>query len=1033
MTGAMTGFRCWTVQDVRETVYSDIGALSIGADAVFLAAHTPMGIRHTKGTSLLDAGAGERQVLQALTSGMDELDRNTVVAVIGASGTGKSHIVRWVHAHLDRDRDEYQVLYVPRAIQTLRELLRRLVTELPGVDGGDFLKRVDAAVGSVSEEHLADKLLEEMRGVLTWSIEERPPVDGETEEGRTSREERNSLLGEPDEQGKRRDGLADLLALPELNKWLLRADGLLREVARSGQARASRRDEQHIGFSMADLPVRNAALLREARTRPQLHEILTVVRNDPGPALAMLDEALQIAAPRAFGMRSSDGDTLESLFIRSRRVLREQGRQLVLVFEDLAQFGLVDGELYDQFVTPPGADLAPLRVLFAITDSPFVRVPETVKTRITHEFWVYSDALADRKVFLARYLNLVRLGRRAVENDRNRASPGTDAWVRNACDTREDGLPCRFRDACHSDFGAVDVAGIGNVGLYPYNHYALERGLAGPAAKPAGEESVTPRRLLDTLITDELLVADMQLQKSTYPYPELIQRFEFRPQLPKGHLLAGQQGELAERYYRALVLWGAEQPLAPAVAEAFDLTAVVTRSAPPAGVADPVVAPAGAAPVTAALPVPRVNSPLPALLQWQNLKDLPDKEADVYRSQLVALVRNRIQLDQDLFHVAGGDGQQRLADILNLTTFHIVDARGRRAGKADLQFDIEPEDSGVQLLFGTRWLYEHGHWSTADGTWDWQGYSVDDVMVAVESQLDEWAEAVRSRFHADVRGRGIARAALGVNAIALLAFGVPAESLATVNDVLRPPSAPRGPTIDDWPDAELSTAIRKVRTEELVGGFAAVRQGPGGAPQLVDGVELEDGLREAVAAPAAFLRATADTYTEIAPTVAEAADGLLKALDSIAANHLAGAEESLLALRNGLAGCVPAVVADNADRVAHEAFRAGLFRPVDGWRRFGGEIEKLRRLPLERLAEWHVDRTAPPIDGLLRTRPWLGVATAAAGALRFVQECLDATVRECARRGRITGDVERAEHAVRDKFAEVRVLVQALTAEEIRD
>jgi hypothetical protein len=46
MTEAMTGFRCWTGRDVRETVYSDIGALSISADAVFLAAHTPMEIHH---------------------------------------------------------------------------------------------------------------------------------------------------------------------------------------------------------------------------------------------------------------------------------------------------------------------------------------------------------------------------------------------------------------------------------------------------------------------------------------------------------------------------------------------------------------------------------------------------------------------------------------------------------------------------------------------------------------------------------------------------------------------------------------------------------------------------------------------------------------------------------------------------------------------------------------------------------------------------------------------------------------------------
>ena len=59
------------------------------------------------------------------------------------------------------------------------------------------------------------------------------------------------------------------------------------------------------------------------------------------------------------------------------------------MFEDLAQFGLFDGDLYDHFAIQPGDELAPIRALFAITDGKFeVNVPDTVRTRLTHQFRV---------------------------------------------------------------------------------------------------------------------------------------------------------------------------------------------------------------------------------------------------------------------------------------------------------------------------------------------------------------------------------------------------------------------------------------------------------------------------------------------------------------------------------------------------------------------------------------------------------------------------------------------------------------------
>ena len=97
----MEKFRCWSGENVGQTVFSDIGALASGADAIFLAAHTPVALEHKKGPEVDDQSSGEAQVLDALLGAVSVEKSNTLIAVTGGTGSGKSHVVRWVNAHVD--------------------------------------------------------------------------------------------------------------------------------------------------------------------------------------------------------------------------------------------------------------------------------------------------------------------------------------------------------------------------------------------------------------------------------------------------------------------------------------------------------------------------------------------------------------------------------------------------------------------------------------------------------------------------------------------------------------------------------------------------------------------------------------------------------------------------------------------------------------------------------------------------------------------------------------------------------------------
>ncbi|MBD2893499.1 hypothetical protein amrb99_24200 [Actinomadura sp. RB99] len=1026
MSNSMKGFRCWSARSVRETVYSDIGALPSGADAVFLAAHSPMSLAHPKGEQQPDSDSDERQVLDALLSGIGDEDRNTLIAVTGGSGAGKSHVVRWVHAHLDRADEGYHVLYVPRAVQTIRELLRRIVVGLPGDGGEEFMERIDAAVGNTGPAELQDRLLEEMRFALNWALEPQLPRDGESEKEREAREERNSLLGDADELGKRRNGLADLLALPPVNRVLLRKEGRLHRFVASVYEETSRRDGEQEKFEPEDLPLRETGVLRALAGNADLKGLWEIVRYDPAPALDLLDEALRKAVPRALGMRTSgSGVTLDELFRRSRQLMRRQGKELVLLFEDLAQFGLIDGELYDQFATQPGADLAPLRVVFAVTDAPYNKLPETVQTRITHQFKIESSALADREAFVARYLNLVRVGRKDVESAWSRVQgDSTEGWVRNACNTREDGLPCRVRDECHAGFGTVEVSGLGRVGLYPYNDVAVRRSLNNRG------KDATPRDILDVCVSETLIEAEAHIGRGTYPHDRVRDRFDFTIRRSKDTILAGHTGEQADRLFRALVVWGDESSLNSIVADAFSLEVPAGRE--PVSPTPPKASPPE--PNPAEKPVPLRPSPLPQLFQWQVGDRLPDSETDLYRDLLYQLVRSRLDLEYALFHTASGEGARILNEIFNRTSFDFgKDARGRRAGTGKVLFSIGRDDDTIRVLAAARWFYDNGHWVPENGVWPWpEGYNPFDLMVGLECRLDDWADQVRTAFIERVRGRGLARAAVGARAVALIAAGLSPASVQRVDDVMTAGAPASTPATPSWAAADRAARdiLLNPSIRDLVGEVAAVRQGDTGAAELVDAVELEEGLKQALRAPVVFLRNVVEEFREAAPVLAGSADSLVTAVEQAAPGQLHEIGTAVEALVLGLQGQEPAAVARKAREVGRRALDSGFFRPADGWSAFSDALETLESVPAGLPLDQYVSDRQHEASDALTTQHWTRVAVRGAGALEVIRRSMMATRLECERSDGVSGNLDQQAQDVRQKLGQAREHLHALGSAE---
>ena len=109
--------------------------LTESSDAVFLATHHPA---HILRRPFRQEGGGilytEEQVRHhLLTDPADPL----IIPVLGQSGSGKSHLVRWLKASLDETDEKLHVVHIPKYETSLKLVIERVIA---GFDNSDFNK-----------------------------------------------------------------------------------------------------------------------------------------------------------------------------------------------------------------------------------------------------------------------------------------------------------------------------------------------------------------------------------------------------------------------------------------------------------------------------------------------------------------------------------------------------------------------------------------------------------------------------------------------------------------------------------------------------------------------------------------------------------------------------------------------------------------------------------------------------------------------------------------------------------------------------
>jgi hypothetical protein len=984
-------FRCWRSAQVYETVVGDIGALRTQDDAVFLAAHARVPIQQLSGPKA--RGQGEVQILNALRDQIGLAGRNTLIAVTGDVGTGKSHAVRWVYAHLDDDPLRYKTIYVPRDLSTLRSLLGRILGGLPGEKARQAERQLNDAIGEKSDSQLRDELIDNLRQVLNYELPDQGPGDQDADD----REARAFLLGKREDRSvRRRDGLGDILLNLRVIQHLSRDGGTIASVIHSIQASRGGRDESYPHFTPDDI-ARNAADIIN-RLDPDARWVWELVRTEPKPAVALLNEALQRAVSMTLGF-GTGGLTLNEVFNETRELLRHEGKELILLFEDLALFGLVDDDLYDQFSQQPLDDYCPLRVVFAITTAKYLVMPDTVRDRVTHHYDIQNiesgedDADPAMVTFVARYLNNARVGRdaliaaRAAADERTREN-GT--WVPNACDIREQGQqPCRHRDECFEAFGSVDTGPSGQVGLYPHNEVSLRRAFR----HLRDENRLSPRSLVNEVTQSFLVTAGPEIGARIFPTEEIRNWLFMGVNRARETIVREDElpsAEARERLLRARIGWADGEFEHPGIHLAFDLPGHVTDAGTLPG-PEPIHT----------LPEPPSPTPKRAtdrvqfLYDWESsVARLPVREMESFRKTFHDWTIARLDLGRHLVNVGSGMIELILRRIFPETAFVIDFASGAEPAPGRLRFDVPQSSPGLRLLLAACWFGDHGHWDPAapDRQWDFPAnFQSADLQVELENFLSSCAAAVEERFLQVITSAGGARPAAAVVALRAAALRVLGQlGREDVAQVIAAVAQDRDDITDSWSPAWAELArpameITRSLDAGLIADFAAARQGDTGEPIVVDAAALEPAGHEAIDDPAAVAPGLGE-FSDMFSEIERARAGLTVNW----AEALASERQELLVGLQFLRGAVESTDRDIvgwAEELGTRANDDRVFRPVGTYLRFRQEIEAMKSASRDAFDGWIASEAAAIFDA----QSWAPQARSYAAALQFVLEAMEAT------------------------------------------
>ncbi|MDQ8206666.1 protein DpdH [Coraliomargarita sp. SDUM461003] len=501
------------------------------SNAVFLAVHQPMRLTRTtfSATNSNTKDVKEKDLLEAFLS--DDLPSGTLLLpIVGSSGVGKSHMIRWLDAHLRGRQDgvKRHVVRIPKSA-SLKSVLNLILCDL--IETSGTYRKLHEELSSASMPKELDDATYGLLSKLIVALERNFRAARERIASGNERENDRKRMTHCSPQC-----LPSLLGDPTLKAHFAAYDksgelGVLARIASRYINGSADVDGPQNMFREEDLEFGDDVNLSEVSGPVRIY--LNVLKQQNGKNRSDAIYFLNEVVDQSLGeLLDFGGSSLTDLFVRIREQLLVDDIELVLLVEDFAALAGIQFSLLDAIIREGIRDgkkvLCTMRTALAVTEGySNLLSQETVMTRAQYVWHISdfpfsseSDAVKVYSNFVGGYLNASRWGKTEIETRHGGLSSidKSDVWLPDYYQQIKEELSEDDVDLIQA-FGTSDSG----VSLFPFNKGVI-RQLVQNYFKKGDKFEFNPRKLINRVLRDTLVDHRRAFDQGQFP-PENFQEF----------------------------------------------------------------------------------------------------------------------------------------------------------------------------------------------------------------------------------------------------------------------------------------------------------------------------------------------------------------------------------------------------------------------------------------------------------------------------------------------------------------------------
>lgn len=600
------------------------------ADSQLLAVHESMHLDRVEFHSGKVIQVGEGALLDFL------LEHNRPLPLIGASGVGKSHLVRWVHAQLKRREDhaKYHIIRIPKNA-SLPRVLTTILEDLNGEQYQSIREKVNGVGQQLIPENVAEHIALKLRQALNAAWKSAVEELQQEQMGKIQLDESRKKKLKEIQQHAASTRLPALFFDSVMTQYFTDPGACLHNIALRFCKGADDDSIANLRYEMSSEDFTFSGLnLRQVSSAvfPYLVNQQLLTSDEKKQAAArVVNEVIPQALGDTFGeLFSFNRASFQDLMRMIRRQLLAEDRSLILLVEDLAATSAIEDVLIDCLLEEEEYEgkkvLCTLNSIIAVTEGhdSFKRHRNTLGTRARYE-WVIqqqhaseSDTSLKKRVvdFCGRYLNAARHGAVALEKYHHQQDGqryrDTPVW--------------QDQEVLENESAAPALASFGQSShghpLFPFNPAAIGQLVERHCQDKEHGLVFVPRNILNAILREPLKNYRQSYLDGQFP-PSGYEGIICGQELQQRVRLSGVSQP--ERVNSLLAIWGGNSAhlvgLTPAICEEFGLPQAAELLGdpppPPPRPPRPPRPPGGKGPLPPGGDDPLPSDEAPAIQEWK--------------------------------------------------------------------------------------------------------------------------------------------------------------------------------------------------------------------------------------------------------------------------------------------------------------------------------------------------------------------------------------------------------------------------------